>query len=443
MYIMIRLLLLILIGYAIVWILTQTHFWLVSFWLILLSVVLFIELLHYIEKSHKEMRNLVIAIREGDFSNTYRQVSYRSGNMLGETFEALLTMYQRLRQEKESHHLYLQNMVEHVNIALLCFDQQGKMQMANKAAHQLFAKPYLKHLDDIKEVDAELHQTLQKVAAGEKLLIKILLHQQLMHLSLQATEFKMLGEYYKLVSLQDFKNELEEQEIDSWQKLIRVLSHEIMNSVIPISNLSAMVKQTLFSQEEGSLSFHDISAEDRVDLQESLQTIEERCNGLVSFVKAYRSLTQIAIPHFRSVSIHQLLERVYTLFRPDLLRQRIQCSIQVTPDHLSIKADFELIEQVLINLISNAIDALADCPQPEITLKAIKNAQNQTLIQVIDNGPGIEDEWGEQIFIPFFTTKKNGSGIGLSLSRQIMRLHKGTITMHTQAGRETIFSLIF
>lgn len=441
--IMLRLVLIVLLGYGIVFVLTQTHFWLVSFWLILLTFILFMELLHYIEKSHKEMENLVIAVRQGDFSNTYRQQSFRSGNMLTHAFSELVSTLQHLRQEKESNHLYLQNMVEQVNIGLLCFDQQGRIQLVNRAAKKLFLKPHLKHIKDLAEIDVELHHAIHKIKAGEKVLIKILFSQQLMQLSVQATEFKMLNEYYKLVSLQDIKNELEENEIESWQKLIRVLTHEIMNSVIPIANLSAMVNQMLLFQEHDQIKKHNLTEDDLVDLHESLKTIEERSNGLVNFVKAYRSLTQIAKPQFRQVQISQIFNRVYTLLKPKLLARNIHFSIQVVPEDISLKADLELVEQVMINLVNNAIEALEAQENAEVILKAFRKPNHEVIIQVVDNGPGIEAEVADQIFIPFFTTKKEGSGIGLSLSRQIMRLHKGSITMHTQKEIGTIFSLHF
>lgn len=441
--IILRLALIVLLGYAIVFILTQTHFWLVSFWLILLSFILFIELLRYTEKSHKEMENLVVAIRQGDFSNIYRQQSFRSGNMLSHVFSELLSTFQHLRQEKESHHLYLQNMVEQVNIGLLCFNRQGSIQLINQAAKKLCSKPYLKHLKDLAEVDAELYFTISKIRAGEKVLVKILLNQQLMQLSVQATEFKMLNEYYKLVSLQDIKNELEENEIESWQKLIRVLTHEIMNSVIPIANLSALVNQMLIFQENDQISMQDLTSDDLVDLHESLNTIEERSNGLINFVKAYRSLTQITKPQFRQVLVSQILNRVITLLKPKLLGKNIHLSWQVTPEDISLKADLELVEQVMINLVNNAIEALEEQEQAEIVLKAFRKPDNEVVIQVTDNGPGIEEDVADQIFIPFFTTKRDGSGIGLSLSRQIMRLHKGSIDMQSQKGGGTVFSLYF
>ncbi|WPP51342.1 sensor histidine kinase [Catalinimonas niigatensis] len=442
--ILIRLLLIIAVGFSILYVLTETHFWLVSLWLGLLLMVLFLELIRYIERTHLEMENLVIAIRQGEFSNTYYQRPTMKGHMLSEVFNQLVGTFQRLRQEKESHHLYLQNIVEQVSVALVCVDQEGQVQLVNQAAKELLRKPVLRKLDDLQDIDQEFYQTLKYLNAGEKTMSRVIIHQQLLQLSVQATEFKMQAKYYKLLSMQDLRTELEEQEVASWQKLIRVLTHEIMNSVIPISNLTAMVNQMLIKvDEEDKLKLNDLDEDDLEDLHGSLITIEERTNGLINFVKAYKSLTQIAQPQFRTVEVQALLKRLHALLKTKLNEKNIAWKVCVDPENLHIKADFELIEQILINLVNNAMDALQTVEAPKISVYAFVNDKNQRVIQVMDNGKGMEEDLIDQIFVPFFTTKENGSGIGLSLSRQIMRLHKGNISVQSVKGEATVFTLTF
>ncbi|MDF9796776.1 two-component system nitrogen regulation sensor histidine kinase NtrY [Catalinimonas alkaloidigena] len=442
--IFIRLLLIIAIGFSIMYVLTETHFWLVSMWLGLLLLILFFELIRFIERTHLEMENLVIAIRQGDFSNTYYKHPALKGHMLSHAFNQLVSTFQQLRQEKESNHHYFQNIVEQVSVALICVDQQGKVQLVNLAAKQLLKRPVLRHLEDVQAIDSELYHTIKNIQAGEKALIRVIIQQQLLHILLQATEFKMQGKEFKLLSIQDFRAELEEQEVASWQKLIRVLTHEIMNSVIPISNLTGMVSEMLIHiDEDNGLKLNVLNDSEVIDLHGSLLTIEERTNGLINFVKAYKSLTQVAQPQFRSVKVGMLIERLHALLKPKLHEKNITWNKKVEPANLEIKADFELIEQVLINLVNNAIYALQKVKNPEIDVYAFVNEKNQKIIQVIDNGIGIERELVEQIFIPFFTTKKNGSGIGLSLSRQIMRLHKGNISVQSIIGGGTVFTLSF
>lgn len=442
--IFVRLLLIVLTGFGMVYVLLQTHFWLVSFWLGLLFVILFIELLRYIERTHREMENLVIAIRQGDFSNTYDQRPAMKGHMLSEVFNQLVGTFQQLRQEKEGNHLYLQNVVEQISVALLCISTDGKVQLANRAAKALFQRPFLKKLEDLQDIDQELYHTLQQLQAGEKTLIRVIVHQELLHLSVQATEFKMQGSDFKLLSMQDFRTELEEQEVASWQKLIRVLTHEMVNSVIPISNLTAIVHHMLIRlDEEQKATLNTLDSEQIEDLHGSLMTIEERTNGLINFVKAYKSLTQIAQPQFRLVEVQALFKRLYALLKPKLKEKNIAWHDRVEPSNLQIKADFELIEQILINLVNNAIDALQGLENPKISLYAFVNEKNQQIIQVVDSGRGMDQEVMDQIFIPFFTTKANGSGIGLSLSRQIMRLHKGNISVQSVKDEGSVFTLSF
>jgi nitrogen fixation/metabolism regulation signal transduction histidine kinase len=441
--ILIRLLLIVATGLGVVYVLFQTHFWLVSFWLGLLMVILFVELLRYIERSHREMENLVIAIRQGDFSSSYHRRPAARGHMLSEAFNQLVSTFQALRQEKEGNHQYLQNIVEQVSVALLCVDEKGKIELINRAAKELFQLPFLKKLEDLQQIDEELFARLSEMGAGDRTLIRVIVRQQLLQLSVQATEFKMQGRQFKLLSMQDFRSELEEQEVSSWQKLIRVLTHEIMNSVIPISNLTAISHQMLISEKDGKPKLNTLEEEEVEDLHGSLLTIEERTQGLVSFVKAYKSLTQISQPQFRVVAVEELFRRLKTLFKPRLLEKKIAWQQKMWPENLSIKADFELLEQVLINLLNNALDAVEGSTQPEIRLEAFVSERNQRIIQISDNGSGIEEEVMEQIFIPFFTTKASGSGIGLSLSRQIMRLHKGNISVQSEKGRGTTFTLSF
>ena len=439
----IRLIAIILTGYGIVWVVTQTPFWLLSFWLTLLTLGLLTDLLRYIHRSHREMHHVITAIQQGDFTGHYSHTSLRSGNMLGEAFGELVTTFRTVRQEKETQHQYLQAVVEQITVAILCVDEDHRIELVNQAAKTLFGRSHLKHLHELSTLDPELYATLINIEAGEKRLVKVLLGPRLMQLSVQASGFRQQGRYYRLVSLQDFIQELEENELQSWQKLIRVLTHEIMNSVIPIANLSAIVRQMLIHYTEGQLALHDISGEQLTDLHESLTTIEDRSNGLVSFVNAYRSLTQINAPQFKEILVTRLFHQVHQLLKPTLVERSVRWQQQVVPNELTLKVDPELIAQVLINLVNNALDALATTSGAVVSLQASVDEKQQRVIRVSDNGPGIAAEVAEHIFVPFYTTKSQGSGIGLSISRQIMRLHKGALTLHTEQEVGTTFILSF
>jgi nitrogen fixation/metabolism regulation signal transduction histidine kinase len=444
LHIIFRILLIVALGYAMVYILTETHFWLVSFWIGLAIVILISELIHYIERSHRDLENFLLAIRQSDFSSLFPSLRNKGkDDGLKQAYHEILKVFQNLRSEKEFGHQYLQTVVEHVKVALICYDEKEEVQLMNEAAYGLFGKPYIKNIKALELTDKHLLETIRNLAAGRKELVKVNIQNITLHLSIQATAFKLGQKSYKLVSFQDIGSELEAQEIESWQKLIRVLTHEIMNSVIPIATLSSVINEMLQEKAAQNPSPAHQEDEEEIDIRNSLQTIENRSKGLVSFVRAYSSLTQTAKPVMREVRMEELLTRVYTLLRPTIDKKGIQFTMLLLQEDLGLTADPELLDQVLINLILNAVDALEGKLNPLIELMAGVNASGQTVIQVKDNGAGIDEQVLQNIFVPFFTTKKKGSGIGLSLSKQIMLLHKGNITVQSAKGEGTTFRLLF
>ena len=246
----------------------------------------------------------------------------------------------------------------------------------------------------------------------------------------------------KLISLQNIQSELEEKEMEAWQNLVRVLTHEIMNSVTPISSLAGTVEEELkpFIEEEEA---RPLSKDQLSDIHLSLQTISKRSEGLIEFVKEFRSLTSIPKPKPVQIDVRNLLEELAMLHRRELSENNIQLSIAVYPEDLTLFADKNMIEQVVINLFKNAIQAFEEPDNRQIEMRAFVNEKSRPVIAIKDNGTGIDPEAVEKIFIPFFTTKQTGSGIGLSLSRQIMRQHQGTLTAKSTVGKGTEFFLRF
>jgi nitrogen fixation/metabolism regulation signal transduction histidine kinase len=435
--VVIRIAIILVLGYAAVYVLTQTHFWLVSFWLALALIITLINLIKYVERSRRELAYFLLAIKQGDFTNTYH---YKKQSDLNYAFHEINTVMKALRNEKASNLLYLQTVVEHVRVAVLCFDADYKIQLVNKAARELFQRPHLTSVNSLAIVSPQVVTKIQEMESGERELIKVQIGGQLNNLSVLATTFKLQGETYKLVSFQDIKSELEEKELDSWQKLIRVLTHEIKNSVIPISTLSDVILQ-MIKQGGDKPDLSKLDEESVEDLIGGLETIETRSKGLAGFVKTYDQLTKLPQPEFQTVKVAKLISRVQNLFKPDLEHRQI--SMQVfSPDDLTVQADPDLIDQILINLVKNAMEALDGQTNGLIRITGAADEQGVT-IQVRDNGPGISDEILENIFVPFYTTKESGSGIGLSLSRQIMRLHRGNITVQAEEGVGTSFILRF
>ena len=280
----------------------------------------------------------------------------------------------------------------------------------------------------------------KRLRNGEKELIKLSIGGRYVTLSILATEFKLQDEAFKLVSFQDIKSELEANELESWQKLIRVLTHEIKNSVIPISTLSDVILQ-MVKDDQGVTDLSRLDEEGVEDLVGGLETIEARSKGLANFVKTYDQLTKLPKPQLQPVRVIKLLERVKNLFKADVDQKRLLFRVDCDPA-LEIQADPDLIDQILINLVKNAFEALQRTSNPSIKLSALKG-NSEVMIKVKDNGPGIPDEVIENIFVPFYTTKEAGSGIGLSLSRQVMRLHNGSLEVLTTQSTGTVFVLKF
>ncbi len=298
------------------------------------------------------------------------------------------------------------------------------------------------HISIIKKINEDLYELILKLSSGQNEMIKVILKGELMQLSVYASEFKLQEVPHKLVSIQDIKEELETQELESWQKLIRVLTHEIMNSVTPISSLSSAINE-MMTEENGTMkSLSKIPAEDVDDMYSSLRTIEERSKGLLKFVSNYKDLTRLPQPVFKNIKLVELFDDVSSLMKKTLDKHKIGFEVFSEGPELAIYADKDMILQVLINLIVNAIDALEKKRNKKIRMTGFRLGE-KTFIQVSDNGQGIDRESIDKIFIPFFTTKKKGSGIGLNLARQIMRLHKGSIYFTSEEGKGTTFTLEF
>jgi len=271
-------------------------------------------------------------------------------------------------------------------------------------------------------------------------MIKAVSDNEILKLSVRKTVFKIQDNTVNLVSAQNIRTELEEEEIEVWKKLISVLTHEIMNSVTPIKSLTGTV---IKMYEKSSVSEVNNKSENTDDILLALNTIQKRSNGLLSFVETYRNLTKIPKPVFCEIELKSFLHEITILMDSELQSSNIVISTEVNPENLKLIADEKLLTQVIINLIKNSIEAINNTANGKIQIKAFLSLPSDIIIQVIDNGTGISADRIDKVFIPFFTTKEKGSGIGLSLSRQIMKLHGGIISVHSRSGEETVFSLRF
>ena len=332
-----------------------------------------------------------------------------------------------------------------MGVGLICFQPNGEVELINTAALRLLKTVRLKNINELESFSKDLVDNMLRLQAGGKEMVKVEHNGEKLHLAIYATELRMRGNKFTLVSIQNIQSELEEKEMEAWQNLVRVLTHEIMNSITPISSLASTANELLKpAADSGAENFADEIAPGALrDIHEAVQTIEKRSEGLLHFVENYRKITRIPKPNFQIVPVAELFERVHNLLRAQMDEVKIEVSIHMEQETLELTADRELVEQVLINLLLNAIQALESQADARIELNAKMDGSGRPLIQVKDNGPGILEEVQEKIFIPFFTTRQEGSGIGLSLARQIMRLHRGTISVQSKPGVDTIFTLKF
>jgi len=409
-----------------------------------LFVAQVIFLIRYTEQTNRKLARFFSSIRNADFMGAFVDDGLgKSFDELNREFNEVIDAFKKTKTEKEENFNYLLTVIQHVSIGVMVYTRKGKVDVYNNAVKSLLQVKHLRNIMQLADISEELSTTLLEARAGEKKLVKIFVGNELLQLSIHSTEFLMHGEKYLLVSLQDIHPELEQKEVESWQMLIRVLTHEIMNSITPISSLASTVQDILkeFQKEKKYLSEEE--AEDLENITSAISTIERRSKGLLNFVELYRNLTRIPKPHFRYFPVADLFQRTLELMEPKFEKLDIQVSTKIFPGDLKLLADPDLVDQVLINLLLNAIDAVKETQIRQISLTASVNLNNRTLIEVTDTGVGISQDAMDKIFMPFFTSKKSGSGIGLSLSRQIMQMHKGSLSVRSAPGKGASFILVF
>jgi two-component system nitrogen regulation sensor histidine kinase NtrY len=408
---------------------------------VVLLVIIFqtYGLIRYVEKTNQHLVRFFEAVEHADFSQSFSPTGLGSVfDELKESFSRVIEAFQRNRSEKEENFRYLQTVVQHIGIGLIAFNSGGEVELINTAAKRLLKINLLKHIDMLASFSPELVNKLYSIKSNNRALVKVYDDDELLQLAIYATQFKIRNRQITLVSLQNIQGELEEKEMEAWQNLIRVLTHEIMNSVTPISSLAATANQILKN------NFKQHTDDDNLDdIRQSVSTIQKRSEGLLHFVGTYRNLTRLPKPNFQIIPVKEIFSNIERLMSAQIDTNSIKLLIRTDPESLEITADPELLEQVLINLVLNAAHALQNSSDGKIQIEGFLNDRGRVVLQVTDNGPGLLPEVQEKIFIPFFTTKKEGSGIGLSLCRQIMRLHRGTITVHSTPNVKTTFILRF
>jgi len=409
----------------------------------LFAAILIIQVVYLIRFIDTWNRNVVSFLQGINYSDFSQNISI---SHLGKSFEELslemnkvLNNFKNARLEKEESLRYLETVIDHVGIGLISFNSKGDVELLNRAAKKILKIHHLKNLSSLDKIGSGLGRFLFQITPGTKSTFKFSDSGEIIQLSIFSTGFRMKNQDLKLISLYNIQPELEEKEIEAWQKLIRVLTHEIMNSITPISSLAATANNILKNTD----SKNEINHDTITDINDALHTIQKRSDGLVNFVNKFRDISKIYKPNFQQVKLNELFYRIRLLVESISSNGRVNFSISILPENLEITADPDLIEHVLINLIKNSIQAITDSENGMIKLRAEINERGKAVIKIIDNGPGISEEIIDRVFVPFYSTKKEGSGIGLSISQSIIRAHNGSISVQSVPNEETVFTIIF
>jgi two-component system, NtrC family, nitrogen regulation sensor histidine kinase NtrY len=410
---------------------------------IIVLIFLTVNLVTYLNSTNKKIRFFFDSVRNDDSNLSFPPDTTNSElNELFQSMNRVNHQIQQLKIENRQQEQYFRILLEHLATGIITFDNKGFILHANSSAKDLLSMDVLTHLQQIERKDPKLFETINSIKPLERRLIAITSDGGEIQLSLKATSFKTNENELVILSIQDIKNELDEKEIESWMKLIRVLMHEIMNSITPITSLSESLSN-IYEKGGTAILPEQVNTKTITTTLLGLNVIKEQGKGLMSFVESYRKLTRIPDPEKKLFKVADLMTRVQILYGSLKMSDRINLTFTLKYPDLEIFADQNLISQVLINLVKNALEANENNQNGKIIIASGVDIYNRPEICVIDNGPGISEENLDEIFVPFFTTRENGSGIGLSISRQIMRVHGGNLTVRSNPDKETIFCLNF
>ncbi|WP_339699488.1 ATP-binding protein [uncultured Roseivirga sp.] len=399
------------------------------------------ELFNYIESTNKKLTRFFDAIKYNDFN-----MSFTHDNKLGKTFKALNLAFKDVidaileeRKKSEQSFQQLRVVVENIGTGIIAINETGEVKLINRSALHLLQLESLRSLDDLRQKALNFHFTITHLNSSKRAAYKNEKGQELVILE---TMYKLGGELYRLIALQDIKAELQAKELEAWQNLTKVLRHEIMNSIAPISSLTSTLSEVLKEDVIKKNGLNTIEDESLEDLTEGLSTISSRSEGLINFVNAYRDYTNLPEPDKRPTDVKSLVQNTTALLKNDFLKANVALEVIHAETPIQLNIDYQLIEQVLINILKNALEVVENKENAKVKLETSVHGELVT-VSISDNGAGITPEATEKIFMPFFSTKNRGSGIGLSLSKQIMQLHGGDIQLETELGKGATFKMVF
>ncbi len=433
-----------------------SYFLLNSLWFSMLGVglVIFLQvifLIRYVNNTNYSLVKFLDALKNEDYS-VYFSPSKKGDSFakVFDDFNLIIKIFKRNKIEKEAQYKYFKYILEHVNLGIISIKKEDlytnesneEILFLNKAACDILQQPKHKYWHRLANNVPWLVSEIKKTAEGGKTLVDFGDETEKKQLSLETVEIQLLGKTYLIITFQDIRSEIEQKEIEAWHNVIRILAHEMLNSFTPVSSLASTVKSTTEDIEGNLLKAEALDDEDIQDINMAVTTIKKRSDGLLAFVKDYRTISNVPIPILNKTNVKKFLLSIELLMKPSIQEANVSMELSHIPANATIMADTKLIEQVLINLINNSIHALIGVKNPMIKINCAIES-DKTVISIHDNGKGIEEKILNQIFIPFYTTKKNGSGIGLSLSKNIMKKHGGNLLLSSEVGVYTSFLLVF
>ncbi len=406
-------------------------------------VILTVNLIYFLNSINRKIRYFFDSVRNDD-SNLYFPVEEKNKTVkeIYRSMNRVNGQIQKLKIENRNQEQNFRILIENLAVGIITFDNNGFVLHSNTSARKLLQTDVLTHVKQIERIDKRLFQAINSIKPSERHLVPLGTERGEIQLSLKAESFRTTNNELVILSIQDIKNELDEKEVQSWMKLIRILMHEIMNSITPITSLSESLSN-IYSKDGQPVSPDRVTAKTISTTLQGLNVIKDQGKGLMSFVESYRKLTRIPEPERQLFRVSDLFSRLQVLYSSYRRDKGIEISFSLKDPDLEINADQNLVSQVLINLVKNALEALENTAGGRILIRADIGNDMHPEICVIDNGPGIPEENLDEIFVPFFTTRRSGSGIGLSISRQIMRVHGGNLKVRSVPGKETIFCLSF
>ena len=423
-------------GGATVFFIAQDKLLLAGFFVIVTLYLIFYSL-QSLFKIFQDIDDFVEAVRYRDFSKRYPE-SGSKRNYFYSYFNAISDAFLNMSSEKEAQQQYLKRILELVNTGILAYDIDTLETLwMNDSFRSMFHIPFIKNINWLKKRHPELHKELNEIQLGENRLSTINTGNRTIKTLRSASTFQTAGKTYMLIAFHNISATLEEVESGAWKGLLNVMTHEIMNSIAPVASLADTLKKRmeLVKVESELTNFPDFE-----DMESAMETIRRRSEGLLRFANSYRNLSKNIVPEIQPVNLYDLLKSIYHLMLPSLEQKGILLNLKTDNTSVIARIDRNLIEQVIINFITNATIAVKDAKEPQIILVSGVTNENP-YFTVADNGCGIPPEIQEKMFIPFFSTKKNGTGIGLSLSREIVKMHNGSLQVQTKEGEGSAFTV--